>query len=465
MSFSDLISTIDNFIWGWPLIILLFGTHIFMTFRTGFIQKDIFKAIKLSVTKDPDAEGDVSQFGALTTALSSTIGTGNIIGVGTAIACGGPGSVLWMWLTGIFGIATKYAETLIAVKYRVKSEDGTMIGGAMYALDRGLKARWAGIIFAILAAVCAFGIGCMVQATAVAANFTTNFGVAPWIIAIVLSVLVGLVIIGGIQSITRVSERLVPFMAVFYVIGCLIILIMNVDVLGEAVVTIVTSAFTTKAATGGFIGSTVAMACRYGFARGLFSNESGMGSAPLVASVAQTRNPKRQALVSMTGTFWDTVIICLMTGLVLVSCIIKHPSIDALSGNGSALTSMAFSTIPGIGLPILIVGLITFAFSTILGWYYYGERCAVYLLGEKVIIVYKILWVVGVFVGSLVELNLIWNIADLLNGLMAVPNIFAVLLLSKVIADETRKYSGSHITDKDTTEIPVLKNSKKGILG
>lgn len=465
MSFSDLISTIDNFIWGWPLIILLFGTHIFMTFRTGFIQKDIFKAIKLSVTKDPDAEGDVSQFGALTTALSSTIGTGNIIGVGTAIACGGPGSVLWMWLTGIFGIATKYAETLIAVKYRVKSEDGTMIGGAMYALDRGLKARWAGIIFAILAAVCAFGIGCMVQANAVAANFTTNFGVAPWIIAIILSVLVGLVIIGGIQSITRVSERLVPFMAVFYVIGCFIILIMNVDVLGEAVVTIVTSAFTTKAATGGFIGSTVAMACRYGFARGLFSNESGMGSAPLVASAAQTRNPKRQALVSMTGTFWDTVIICLMTGLVLVSCIIKHPSIDALSGNGSALTSMAFSTIPGIGLPILIVGLITFAFSTILGWYYYGERCAVYLLGEKIIIVYKVLWVIGVFVGSLVELNLIWNIADLLNGLMAVPNIFAVLLLSKVIADETKKYSGSHIDDKDTTEIPVLKNSKKGILG
>ncbi|MBR7015354.1 MAG: sodium:alanine symporter family protein [Lachnospiraceae bacterium] len=465
MSFSDLISTIDNFIWGWPLIILLFGTHIFMTFRTGFIQKDIFKAIKLSVTKDPDAEGDVSQFGALTTALSSTIGTGNIIGVGTAIACGGPGSVLWMWLTGIFGIATKYAETLIAVKYRVKSEDGTMIGGAMYALDRGLKARWAGIIFAILAAVCAFGIGCMVQANAVAANFTTNFGVAPWIIAIILSVLVGLVIIGGIQSITRVSERLVPFMAVFYVIGCLIILIMNVDVLGEAVVTIITSAFTTKAATGGFIGSTVAMACRYGFARGLFSNESGMGSAPLVASAAQTRNPKRQALVSMTGTFWDTVIICLMTGLVLVSCIIKHPSIDALSGNGSALTSMAFSTIPGIGLPILIVGLITFAFSTILGWYYYGERCAVYLLGEKVIIVYKVLWVIGVFVGSLVELNLIWNIADLLNGLMAVPNIFAVLLLSRVIADETKKYSGSHIDDKDTTEIPVLKNSKKGILG
>ncbi len=465
MSFSDLISTIDNFLWGWPLIILLFGTHIYMTFRTGFIQKDIFKAIKMSVTRDPDAEGDVSQFGALTTALSSTIGTGNIIGVGTAIAMGGPGSVLWMWLTGIFGIATKYAETLISVKYRVKSEDGTMIGGAMYALDRGLKARWAGIIFAILAAVCAFGIGCMVQANAVAANFTTNFSVPSWISALVLSVLVGLVIIGGIQSITRVSEKLVPFMAAFYVVGCVIILVMNADVLGEAVATIVTSAFSAKAATGGFVGSTIATACRYGFARGLFSNESGMGSAPLVASAAQTRNPKRQALVSMTGTFWDTVVICLMTGLVLVSSIIKHDAINGLSGNGSELTSQCFSMIPHIGLPILVVGLITFAFSTILGWYYYGERCAVYLFGEKVIMVYKVLWVAGVFIGSLVELNLVWNIADLLNGLMAVPNIFAVLLLSKVIVDETRKYDGSHINDKDETEIPVLKNSKKGILG
>ena len=465
MSFSDLISTIDNFLWGWPLIILLFGTHIYMTIRTGFIQKDIFKAIKMSVTRDPDAEGDVSQFGALTTALSSTIGTGNIIGVGTAIAMGGPGSVLWMWLTGIFGIATKYAETLISVKYRVKSEDGTMIGGAMYALDRGLKARWAGIIFAILAAVCAFGIGCMVQANAVAANFTTNFNVPSWISAVVLSVLVGLVIIGGIQSITRVSEKLVPFMAAFYVIGCLIILVMNIDVLGDAVVAIVTSAFSAKAATGGFVGSTIATACRYGFARGLFSNESGMGSAPLVASAAQTRNPKRQAMVSMTGTFWDTVVICLMTGLVLVSSIIKHDAIHGLSGNGSELTSQCFSMIPYIGLPILVVGLITFAFSTILGWYYYGERCAVYLFGEKAIMVYKILWVIGVFVGSLVELNLVWNIADLLNGLMAIPNIFAVLLLSKVIVDETRKYSGDHINDKDETEIPVLKNAKKGILG
>ena len=459
------ISKLDSFLWGWPLIILLFGTHIFMTIRTGFIQKDIFKAIKLSVTRDPDAEGDVSQFGALTTALSSTIGTGNIIGVGTAIAMGGPGSVLWMWLTGIFGIATKYAETLIAIKYRVKSENGTMIGGAMYALDRGLKARWAGILFAILAAVCAFGIGCTVQANAVVSNITTNFHVPAIAVAVVLAVLVGLVIIGGIQSITKVSERLVPFMALFYVVGCIIILVMNHDVLGQAIAAIVSAAFQPKAIGGGFVGSTIVAACRYGFARGLFSNESGMGSAPLVASAAQTRNPKRQALVSMTGTFWDTVVICLMTGLVLTSCIIKYPAIDGLSGNGSELTSKAFSMIPGIGLPILVVGLITFAFSTILGWYYYGERCAVYLLGEKVILAYKILWVAGVFIGSLMELNFVWDLADLLNGLMAIPNIFAVLLLSGVIVVETKKYAGEHIDDKDDTEIPVLKNANKGILG
>ena len=372
--------------------------------------------------------------------------------------------MLWMWLTGIFGIATKYAETMIAVKYRVKSENGSMIGGAMYALDRGLKAKWAGIVFAVLAAICAFGIGCMVQANAVSANLTQNLGIPGIAVAVVLSAIVALVIIGGIKSITRVSEMLVPFMAVFYFIGCLVILIMNVSYLGEAVSVIVKSAFTARAVGGGFIGSTVMMACRYGFARGLFSNESGMGSAPLVSSAAQTRNPKRQALVAMTGTFWDTVIICLMTGLVLVSCILRYPEIDALSGDGSILTGQAFSMIPVVGLPILTVGLITFAFSTILGWYYYGERCAVYLFGEKVIIVYKILWVIGVFTGSLIELNTVWNIADLFNGLMAIPNILAVLLLSGVIAAETKKYSGSHINDRDDTPIPVLKNSRSGVL-
>ena len=462
--FAEIIDKIDSFVWGWPLILLLFGTHIFMTVRTGFIQKDIFKAIKMSVTKDENAEGDVSQFGALTTALSSTIGTGNIIGVGTAIALGGPGAILWMWLTGIFGIATKYAENLIAVKYRVRSENGTMIGGAMYALDRGLNMRWLGIVFALLASVCAFGIGNMVQANAVVTNITQNFSISPLPVAIVLTAVVALVILGGIKSITRVAEKLVPFMALFYFLGCLWILFVNADVLPETISLILTSAFSPKSIAGGFVGVSVAVACRYGFARGLFSNEAGMGSAPLVGTAAQTANPKRQALVSMTGVFWDTVVICLMSGLVMVSSIIKYPAVDGLSGDGALVATGAFSVIPYVGVPVLVFGLITFAFSTILGWYYYGERACVYLFGEKAIKPYKILWVIFVLVGSLVELNVVWNIADILNGLMAIPNIIAVLLLHKVIANETEKYSGEHITDIDTEEIPTVQNADKGIL-
>ncbi len=461
---GNLIHTLDSLVWGWPLIILLIGTHIFMTIRTGFIQKEVFHAIKLSVSDDDGDNGDISQFGALTTALSSTIGTGNIIGVGTAIALGGPGAVLWMWITGIFGMATKYAETLIALKYRVKSENGTMIGGAMYALDRGLHMKWLGIIFAGLAAICGLGIGCMVQSNGVTENLSSNFGIPTIVAAIVLTVIVALVILGGIQSISRVAEKLVPFMAGFYIIGCICIIVMNITYIPATIVTIVGAAFHPEAVTGGFIGTTISVCCRYGFARGLFSNESGMGSAPLIASAAKTKNPKRQALVSMTGTFWDTVVICLLTGIVLVSCIIKYPSIDALSGNGAALTSQAFSTIPVIGMPLLIMGLITFAFSTILGWYYYGERCSIYLFGEKAIIPYKILWVVCVFIGAITSIDIIWDFADLMNGLMALPNIIAVLLLHRIVSEETKKYNGMHINDEDTTPIEELKNADKGVI-
>lgn len=462
---GEIIHTLDSLLWGWPLILLLIGTHIFMTIRTGFIQKEVFNAIKLSVSDDEGDDGDISQFGALTTALSSTIGTGNIIGVGTAIALGGPGAVLWMWITGIFGMATKYSETLIALKYRVKSENGTMIGGAMYALDRGLHMKWLGIIFAFLASICGLGIGCMVQSNGVTENLHTNFGIPTIVVAIVLTLIVALVILGGIQSISAVAEKLVPFMAGFYVIGCILIICMNITYIPETIVTIVTAAFHPEAVSGGFIGTTISVCCRYGFARGLFSNESGMGSAPLIASAAKTKNPKRQALVSMTGTFWDTVVICLLTGIVLVSCIIKYPSIDALSGNGAALTSQAFSTIPVIGMPLLIMGLITFAFSTILGWYYYGERCSVYLFGEKAIIPYKVLWVICVFIGAIISIDVIWDFADLMNGLMALPNIVAVLFLSGVVAKETKKYSGIHINDEDKTPIEELKNADKGVIG
>ncbi|MEG0989159.1 MAG: alanine/glycine:cation symporter family protein [Clostridium sp.] len=475
---TNIIGTINDYLWGIPMIVLLFGSHIFLTVRTGFIQKKTFTAIKLSVTKDPESQGDISQFGALTTALASTIGTGNIIGVGTAVALGGPGAVLWCWLTGVFGIATKYSESLIAVKYRVKTKDGTMLGGAMYALERGLHMKWLGIIFAALASLTAFGIGCGVQVNAIASVINTNLGAVmersrsfsgllksyPWIINLSVGLIVAavtcLVIFGGVKSIARVCEKLVPFMAVFYVIGCLIILFINRAYVGESIVVIIKSAFTEMdSIAGGLVGSGIMMASRYGIARGLFSNESGMGSAPIVAAAAQTRNPVRQALVSSTGTFWDTVVVCLMTGLVLVSSIIGNDRINVTNLSGGELTSLAFSQIPYIGTTILTIGIITFAYSTILGWSYYGERCLEYLFGKKSLFPYRIAWIIVLIVAPLIQLDLVWSIADTLNALMAIPNIIAVLLLSGVVAKDT-KYYLNHLDEKDETPIPFVEDLK-----
>ena len=456
-SLQNFITFINGYLWGPPMIILLFGTHLFMTFRTGFIQKKTLRAIKLSVTKDPDASGDISQFGALTTALASTIGTGNIIGVGTAVALGGPGAVLWCWLTGVFGIATKYAESLIAVKYRVKTEDGRMLGGAMYALERGLNMKWLGAAFAFLAALTSFGIGSGVQVNAIAKVVKTNLGIDPWIVGIVVALLTCLVVFGGIKAIASVCEKLVPFMAVFYVVGCIIILGYNYDYILPAIQTICRLAFTPGAAAGGLVGAGIMTAARYGIARGLFSNESGMGSAPIVAAAAQTRNPVRQALVSSTGTFWDTVVVCLMTGLVLVSSILKNPAIDVSSiTDGGDLTTLAFRQIPYIGSFILVIGIITFAYSTILGWCYYGERCVEYLFGKKAFLPYRLLYIAMLIAGPLISLNLVWDLADALNALMAIPNLIAILLLSNVIAKETKHYL-NNLDEKDETEIPVVK--------
>lgn len=454
--FESIIDSINNVLWGPPMLILLFGTHIFMTIRTGIIQRKTFKGIKMSVKKDKDSDGDISQFGALATALASTIGTGNIIGVGTAIALGGPGAVLWCWLTGVFGIATKYAESLIAVKYRVKTKDGRMMGGAMYALERGLNMRWLGILFAVFALIASFGIGSMVQTNAIAGIWEENMKVPGWIIGIVCGILVFLVVFGGVKKIAGVCEKLVPVMAGFYVIGCIIILIINYDYIIPAVVTIVKLAFKPGAAAGGLVGSGVMLAARYGIARGLFSNESGMGSAPIVAAAAQTKNPVRQALISATGTFWDTVVVCAMTGLVLVSSILKNPDID-VSGitDGSELTSMAFGQIPYIGKAILVVGIVAFAFSTTLGWAYYGERCAEYIGGMKIIIPYRILYVVSVVIAPLITLQIVWSLADTFNALMAIPNLIAVLLLSNVIRQETDKYI-NNMDLKSTDEIPTV---------
>ena len=456
--FSQLLTWVDGKVWGWGMILLLLGTHLFMTVRTGFIQrKTITKGIKLSVSKEPDADGEVSQFGALATALASTIGTGNIIGVGTAVALGGPGAVLWCWLTGVFGIATKYSESLIAVKYRVKTEDGRMQGGAMYALERGLHMRWLGLIFAVFAGFASFGIGCATQVNAIATVCNENLHINKAVVGIIVGVLTAVVIFGGIKSIARVCERLVPFMALFYVLGCIVILGINYDYIIPAITTICRLAFQPGAAAGGLVGSGIMLAMRYGVARGLFSNESGMGSAPIAAAAAQTRNPVRQALVSSTGTFWDTVVVCLMTGLVLVSTIMKNPAINANEiTDGGVLTSLAFDQIPVIGPLILVVGIISFAFSTILGWAYYGERCVEYFAGKKGLIPYRVLYIAVAVIAPVVALDVVWDIADILNALMAIPNLIAVLLLSTVIVKETKKYLDD-LDAKDDTEIPVIK--------
>ena len=444
--FADL----SSMLWGWPMMILLLGTHIFLTVRLRFPQRKIFTAIKLSVTRDPDAKGDVSQFGSLATALAATIGTGNIIGVATAVSLGGPGAVLWCWLTGVFGIATKYSEGLLAIKYRIKTADGKMLGGPMYALERGLGWKWLAVLFAAFTALASFGIGSTVQANAMSVMTFESYGVPQWLTGLVVCSLLAAVVFGGVKIIARVCGLLVPFMALFYVIGCIIILVINGPYLLPAIKLIVHSAFSPEAAGGGFVGSGVMLAARYGIARGLFSNESGLGSAPIVAAAAQTRNPVRQALVSSSGTFWDTVVICAMTGLVIVSSILAYPDIDY--ANGATLTKAAFAKIPYIGTSLLSVGVVTFAFSTAIGWCYYGERAVEYLAGKRTMLAYRIVYLISVFLGSVVGLSLVWNIADCMNAFMAIPNLLSLVFLSGVLVSETRKYLWNNKLDEYSEE-------------
>ena len=447
---SDLFASASSFLWGWPMMILLLGTHIFMTIRLRCPQRKLFTAIRLSIKRDKDATGDVSQFGALATALAATIGTGNIIGVATAIALGGPGAVFWCWITGVFGIATKYAEGLLAIKYRTQTPTGKMLGGPMYALEKGLGWKTMAILFAIFTMIASFGIGNTVQANAIATIANNTYGISPWIMGAVVCGLTAAVIIGGVKSIAKVCGMLVPFMALFYILGCIYILFVNHNYVWPVISLILKCAFSPEAAGGGFAGSSIMMVARYGLARGLFSNESGLGSAPIVAAAAQTRNPVRQALVSSTGTFWDTVIICALTGIVIVSSIIAYPDISYQ--DGAALTKMAFSKIPYVGEPLLSFGLLTFAFSTILGWSYYGERAVEYLKGKKWSYVYRLLYIVAVYVGSIASLNIVWNIADCMNALMAIPNLLSLLFLNGILVHETRKYLWRNRLDKEMEE-------------
>ena len=470
MDIVEALNAVDAFVWGPPMIVLLLGSHLFLTFRTGVIQRKLGTGIKLSVTKDPSAEGDISQFQALATALSATIGTGNIVGVGTAVLAGGPGAVLWMWLTGVFGIATKYCETYVSVKYRVKDHRGEMLGGAMYAWKRAFKREdgstpWWGtlgaVLFALFAAIAAFGIGSAVQSSSMASVINSNFPEVPeWMVGLVIVLLVSLVVFGGISQIAKVCQVLVPFMAVAYAIGCIVILCINGAYVAPALALIVECAFTPQAAFGGAVGSGLMMALQFGCARGLFSNESGLGSAPIVAAAAATRNPARQALVSMTGTFWDTVVICALTGLVLVSTALANPGLieGGIITKGAELTSAAFAEIPVIGTPILVFGMITFAFSTIIGWSYYGNRAVTYLFGTKAIRPYQIIYVAVAFLGVIGVGDVVWTCSDIANALMAVPNIIVVLLLSGIVARETKHYVWEDNLDEECAdEIPVVK--------
>lgn len=432
------LAAVADVVWGWPLILLLFGTHIFLTIRTGFIQRHLGHALKISFSRgEKDEAGDVSHFGALTAALAATIGMGNIYGVAGAVILGGPGAVFWMWMTGVLGMATKYGEAVLALKYREKNARGEMTGGPMLVLEKGLRCKPLAVAFALFTAVAGFGIGNMSQSNAISELVCAHVpGAEAWMVALPLAVLVGVVLIGGVRSIARVCTWLVPGMALFYGGGCLVIVLMKLPELPEVVGTIVRAAFSSEAAVGGLVGAGIKEAMRYGIARGLFSNEAGLGSAPILAAAARTSHPVRQALVSATGVFWDTVVVCALTGLVVVGS-------GAWAQEGmtkSLLCQQAFGQLPVWGTLILTGGLLTFVFSTILGWSYYGEKAVEYLLGLKAVAVYRWLWVGAVFVGGVVPVAAVWNFADIMNGLMAVPNLIALLGLSGVIAAETRGY-------------------------
>lgn len=462
---NDILTLISGYVWGWPMMILLLGTHLLLTFRLKFPQRHIFKAIRLSVTRDPNSTGDVSQFAALATSLAATIGNGNIVGVATAVALGGPGAVFWCWITGVFGIATKYGEGLLAVKYRRKMPNGKMLGGPMYALEDGLGWKWLAVLFCIFTAIASFGIGDMTQSNAIASLFVNsmpensdpqNVMLIRCLVGGLVSLFAGIVILGGVKGVSRVCSYLVPVMASFYILGCIYILCINGEFVWPALKLIVVSAFNPAAAGGGFVGGTLIMTARYGMARGLFSNESGLGSAPIVAAAAQTRNPVRQALVSSTGTFWDTVIICAVSGIVLVSSMLAYPEVSSIIDRpdftGMMLTESAFGHIPFIGRPLLYFGIFTFAFSTILGWGYYGERAMEYLGGQKFIILYRVIFVSFIFVGAVLELNVVWNLADITNALMAIPNLIALIGLSGIIVKETRYYLWENRLDEEAED-------------
>ncbi len=446
---NTLVGTVGSFAWGPFMIFLLVGTGVVLTVVTRAVQaRRLIHGFKLLFSKGDSDSGDITPFQALMTSLSATIGTGNIAGVATAVAAGGPGAVFWMWVTAAFGGATKFAEAVLAVRYRITNEKGEMSGGPMYFIKIGMKERyggnwaWLGWAFALFGFVASFGIGNMVQSNSVAAAMNQSIGIPPYVSGIIIAIATALVIIGGIKSIARVTSKIVPLMAVFYIVGCLIVLVSKIELVPQAFVLIFGNAFNGTAVGGGLLGTVI----RYGVARGVFSNESGLGSAPIAHAASKTDNPVRQAIIASLSPFIDTLVICTMTALViLVSGLVTFDGnglmaiTDTLSG--AALTTTAFkASLPGVGPFIVSFGLIFFAFSTILGWYYYGSKCLEYIAGVKAVAVYKWLWVTLVFVGATINLNFVWNLSDAFNGLMAIPNLIGLLALSPVIYAMTKDY-------------------------
>ncbi|MEZ9231391.1 alanine/glycine:cation symporter family protein [Vibrio amylolyticus] len=454
---QSILQSIDHFIWGPPLLILLVGTGVYFTFRLGLLQfRHLPTALKLVFSRNSDtkSKGDVSSFAALCTALSATIGTGNIVGVATAIKLGGPGALFWMWLAAIFGMATKYAECLLAVKYRKVDANGQMVGGPMYYLQYGVGSKALAVMFAVFAlGVACFGIGTFPQVNAILDASELSFGVGREVSAPILTILVACVTLGGIQSIAKVAGKVVPVMAVFYVVTCASVIILNADKLFDAVELVLVSAFTPTAASGGFLGASIMLAIQSGIARGVFSNESGLGSAPMAAAAAKTDSCVKQGLISMTGTFFDTIIICTMTGLALI-----------LTGawqsdfSGAAMTTHAFAeglSSDTFGPMMVSIGLMFFAFTTILGWNYYGERCVVFLLGTKAVLPYKIIFIALVASGAFLHLDMIWIIADIVNGLMAIPNLIGLIALRHVVIEETKRYFSTIATSASPKKVTI----------
>ena len=437
---EKIVSVLSGIVWGPPMLILLVGTGIYLTILLKGMQFwALPHALKLIFHKEPDGKGEISHFAALMTALAATVGIGNIVGVATAITMGGPGAVFWMWVTGLVGMATKYAEAVLAVKYRQAGHHGFK-GGPMYYLTYGLNMPRLGMAFAIFTALAAFGIGNMTQANAVAQLLSTQMAIPTWVTGLVLLTLTALVILGGIKSIGRFTSFLVPFMILVYVAVALVILGMNLDKIGGAFGLIFEYAFSPIAAGGGFVGATVAAAIRYGVARGVFSNESGLGSAPIAAAADKTNDPVRQALVSMTQTFIDTLVVCTMTALIILISPFWQQGVSP-----SALTMQSFELHLGsFGVIVVVLSTALFAYSTILGWSYYGEKAFEYIFGEKKVRLYRVIFIAFVMVGAMMKLSFVWDFSDLMNGMMAIPNLIALLLLSKVIKAETTRYFDTH---------------------